>query len=167
VPRPRVYPPEVVRRVAEMYSDGMSYYEISSELGIAVSTARRMNLRAGGSSRPLEGRPPTSGSFTIARSEVERTVRLYVESKMSTVRIARLLGVTPQCVRERLIDAGVELRTLSEAQSLRQRSALPPGHYLRRLACGCGRDYMTVPLDEAHTCPHPIAELDDLLDDCA
>lgn len=57
----------------------------------------------------------------------------------------------PPCIEDRR----EQQRTLRRA-----RGTDPTGPYgapdsVERCACGCGRDYMTVPLEDAHRCRYP------------
>lgn len=61
------------------------------------------------------------------------------------------------CVPYRRQEGGREaVRASNERKRARERTDVN-----WRMACGCGRDYMQVPLEDAHLCPMPVAVPDE------
>ena len=58
--------------------------------------------------------------------DLEWLKQKYLDEKLSTVKIAKLVKVSPSVIESRLTRAGIKLRTCSEAASIRRRKSKYP-----------------------------------------
>jgi DNA invertase Pin-like site-specific DNA recombinase len=128
-------PPPITQyddEILALYDSGLSPERISKQLPISVSTIRR-RLRA--HKVPFRGRG-TGVHRRLPHDEYERTVRLYVDEKLSIELVAQRLGLSDTTVYHRLRRAGV-LRPRGEAISLSYRTGRrPPREQPRHPATG-------------------------------
>jgi transposase-like protein len=103
-------PAAMVGRIVDLYVDGgFSTYRIAQEIGIDRQRVTRILHRAGVPISPKgrnRARPPR-----VDDDPTEQELRrLYVEERLTTPAIGRLLGIPDRRVRERLARYGIERR---------------------------------------------------------
>lgn len=88
------------------------------------------------------GRPPSYCPEHRDRSRRRSDARINARRRAHRAHLRELADRRPLAQRLAAVLAEVAAR----------RATGPP---IERTVCGCGRDYLTVPLEEAHTCPQP------------
>lgn len=123
----KVLPDAVEEEIVRLYRSGLSRRQVGARVHVHAGTVSRVLGRRNLPMRPQGG--PNRTDHRLPHSEFQRTVRLY-EAGMSTSQVARAVGRTPNAVRCRLKEAGVQFRERGEGNRLRRRTE-PFGSQLR------------------------------------
>lgn len=118
--------------VCALYKGGLSLNDLAEATPYSASNCRNILVKHGIPLRPVgSGGGGYRKRKRLSDDEIQKTVQLYRDYKLSLDQVSRIFGVTPNAIRWRLRLAGVPVRTRSESSRIAwekgRRKAKSPG----------------------------------------